>query len=769
MILYYTSIARKTFVLLFALLFFTNQNIYAQEQIRPLRITEEIEADGILNEPTWNKAPVISEFMMISPVPGGKPSFNTEVKLLYNDTYLFVGIKLFDPEPKKMIATAMERDSDVEDDDNVVVIIDSYNDNLNGIAFATNPLGVRQDIEISQNGEGINEDFNTFWNVAVKITENGWIAEFKIPFSSLRFTEKEEVIMGFKVLRTIRRLNEEIIAPPFDENIADPHFRLDLALDIIFENLTCKKPVYFTPYIVSDIQKNKILNSTGSQYESNYSAISRKNYFEKSVTDKILSNIGADLKMGLSKNLTLDVSVNTDFAQAEVDDRIINTTRFNVFLPEKRAFFLESEDYFNFNMGPTRLFFSRNIGRSQGLIVPVLGGVRLTGQHKGFQVGALNMQTMAMEEEGLPSENFSVLRVKKELYNNGSYVGGILTNRISISDLSVSNQVAGVDYLHRINRKWFTSGAFSGTFNSREETSFTRNNMAAQFKLVKQSNRGFSHILDAKYLGEDFDPAMGFMRFNNLTQFRSGNSYSWVTENSKHIAGYKLESVLMNARNSSTGASEISNINVSPLLHFKNGSMIKLTPFEFYQDTFNFSWNMNSDIIVPAGNYPMWFSSVYMSSPATKRYKLESYAKKGDYYGGHMNNIWIGGKFNLNKYFQFETSYDYNHIRFANDFHILNQEALFETHLVTLNLNFQLNSKISMKALVQYDDMSNNFGSNFRFRYNPREGTELFIVINHGVNTMRQPMQPLNQELPLIANQSVIVKFIRTMDFNRLR
>ncbi len=554
-----------------------------------------------MDEPAWDIAPVISTFTMIDPTPGGKPSYTTEVKLLYNDAFFFVGIKLYDPEPNRLIATAMERDSEVENDDNVVMLIDSYKDNLNGIGFATNPLGARQDFEISQNGEGMNLDFNTFWNVATKTNDDGWIAEFVIPFSSLRFNEKEEVIMGFKVLRNVKRKNEIVIAPPFDHSIANSYFRLDLAMSIVFENLQCKKPIYFVPYVVADMQESKYLNTTGDSWESDYSAMSRNNYFKNPGLDKFLSNVGADFKMGISKNMTIDLSLNTDFAQAEVDDRIINTSRFNVLLPEKRAFFLEAEDYFNFNMGSTKLFFSRNIGRKKGIMVPVLGGARLTGQFNGYQIGALNMQTMGVESEEIAAENFSVFRLKKDLYSNGSYIGGILTNRMSLFDNTVSNQVFGTDYMHRFNNKWFSRGAVSGSVNNSVETPFDQSNMAGHFSLVKLTNKGFSHILSADYLGENFNPALGFMRFNNLTTFNAGNSYSWITEDHKTIAGYGIESTAMIAINSSTGADEIYNFNLSPLIRLKNGAAIKLTPADYYQDIYDYSWMMNDDIGVPAG------------------------------------------------------------------------------------------------------------------------------------------------------------------------
>lgn len=729
-----------------------------------LRTAEKINADGVLSEKAWSDAESITGFMQTEPVPGAASSSSTVVKLLYDDNYLYVGVQLSDPAPGKIIATAMERDSDVEDDDAITIIIDSYNDNLNGIGFATNPLGARLDFEISQNGQALNYSFNTFWNVVCNVTNEGWTAEFIIPFSSLRFQEKEQVVMGFKAIRLLKRNNEYSVFPPHSPDIADPYYRLDLTADIVFSKLQSKKPLYISPFVTADIVQNQVLDTSANRYKPEFAAISQKNYIDNDTPDRLLSNIGLDVKAGLSKNFTLDLTMNTDFAQAEVDDRILNITRYNVFFPEKRAFFLEAQDYFNFNMGVTRVFNSRSIGIEQGKIVPIIAGARLTGQAGGYQVGLMNMQTHEVEEAGIEAQNFSVFRLKKDLYKNGSYLGGIITNRISTSNSSVSNQAAGLDYLHRLNNRWFlqTAAATSaGHFNLKR---MSLSDAGSQFRLVKFSTRGFSHVLDVSYAGPAFNPGIGFLRYQSLIWTTFNNGYAWITENHKSIANLKLENTFQYAYNPSTESPEFVNIALAPVVQWKNGAAMKLTMLEYYRDTFGFSWYLSDDILVPGGDYHQYYSTLYFVSPGNQQYRGDLWGKYGDFYGGRMINAFVGGRYNVSKHLKLGVRYEFTRIQFPENFSTSSDDPLYLTNLFSFNFSVNFSARTSIKALVQYDDFSDSFGSNIRFRYNPREGTDLYIVLNQNINTLRTPLVPGAPELPAIQGQALMLKFIRTFD-----
>lgn len=730
----------------------------------PARIAERITADGKLDEAAWSAAVTLDGFMQTDPVPGGAPSYASSVRLMYDDDYLYIGMVMLDPDPSKMIATAMERDSDVEEDDAVSIIIDSYNDNLNGIGFATNPLGIRFDFEISQNGQNINESFNTFWNVGCATAADGWTAEFIIPFSSLRFQQKEQVIMGFKAIRLLKRSNEYSVFPPHKSDIADPHFRLDLTTHISFANLKSKKPLYVAPYIAGDISQDKIYDPASNKFVQQINVLSRNYYVKDEVHDRLFSNIGLDVKAGLSKNFTLDLTLNTDFAQAEVDDRILNITRYNVFLPEKRGFFLEAQDYFNFNMGVTRVFNSRSIGIENGSMVPIIGGARITGQASGYQLGLMNMQTHGVTEQGISPQNFSVFRMKKDLFGNGSYIGGIVTNRTSTGDRSVSNQVAGVDYLHRLGRKWFMTASLAGSTDSNTDEKEGITNLGSQFSISKKANQGFGHRLEVSYAGADFNPAMGFLRYQNLIWTANNNSYTWLLQEHKHIAFVAIENGALWGYNPLGEFTEFLNLSVAPVMIMKNGATFKAMPIDYYRDNFGFSWMLSDEITIPAGDYHQYSSNIYASSPENNQYYGEVYLKYGDFYGGTISSLYAGAYYNISKHIKTGGDYEYNHILFPDSFAIPGESPLYTASLASMNVELNFSAKASIKALIQYDDYSDTFGSNFRFRYNPREGTDLYIVLNQGVNTIRTPYFQGLPQRPVIQRQVLLVKFVRTFD-----
>src|SRR5258705_2033118 len=347
-------------LILFCLVsFFTN----AQEKYSPLRITKDIIFDGQLKEPVWLQTPVVSDFIQADPVAGNAPSERTECRFVYNDEYLYMGVKVFDSEPSKIVAKSMERDFVPGYDDGVALILDTYHDKSNGLVFAGNPAAARNDEEISEDGNFEKLSFNTFWDLETHRDSTGYEMEFLIPFSSLRFQSGDTVSMGFRLVRSVIRRNEWNIYPATNPTAFNIWNKVSLADEIVFTNLKSKKPFYLAPYMIANYSAWNTLNETGTAYEKHTEWMTWKNYSKNKTLDKIISNIGADMKYGITKNFTLDLTLNTDFAQVEADDYIVNLTRYDINLPEKRIFFLESQHFLESPINDyASIFNSRSIG-----------------------------------------------------------------------------------------------------------------------------------------------------------------------------------------------------------------------------------------------------------------------------------------------------------------------------------------------------------------------------------------------------------------------
>ena len=391
-------------------------------QLHPQKITDFVNLDGKLDEAIWQTAEVIDSLIQGYPNIGASPTQPTRVRILYNDSFLYIGIDAYDSLPSRIIATGLERDVYYSSDDHVSVMIDSYNDKRQALLFATNPLSARFDEEVLDNGNGFNAAFNTFWDVKSHRNESGYSIEFQIPFSSLRFQPSDNVTMGIKVVRYIKQRNEYDLYPTADVQLANAVWRVNNCQEIVFTNLKARKPFYFIPYVKGNYLESKSWIVEDSKMITTNEFMHRNHFSGNEALDKVISNVGFDIKYGISKNFTLDVTANTDFAQAETDNRIFNFTRFAINLPEKRNFFLESKDYLSFSTGSGMLLFnSRTIGIEKGSMVPIIGGIRVSGKANGLQIGLLDLQTHGIDELAIDPQHFSVLRIRKEVWGEWQF------------------------------------------------------------------------------------------------------------------------------------------------------------------------------------------------------------------------------------------------------------------------------------------------------------------------------------------------------------
>ena len=374
--------------------------------------------DGVCDEALWQNADSIPMFMF-RPNHGGRTDQRSEVFITFDDKNLYVGARLHYSGDARPIVTTKKRDGIDGGSDNFGIMLDTFNDNENALCFETNPAAVRSDFTISNDGqtnEGrlpFNRSWNTFWDVKTSLSDNLWQLEMRIPVSSLRFQAVDgKVYMGMSIWRLIVSLQETQVFPLMTNEFGRfSIWKPSQAMKVVFNGLQMKKPVYLTPYVLA-----------GMDQENQYDA-SRLDY--KMKTD-FKWNAGLDLKYSLTSNMTLDVTLNTDFAQVEVDDQLVNLTRFSLFYPEKRQFFIERSSIFTMRTGyMDQLFYSRRIGIYENEIVPIIAGARLVGRVGNWDLGFMDMQTAAIDfvedtdsVTRAPSTNYGVLRVRKGVFNS---------------------------------------------------------------------------------------------------------------------------------------------------------------------------------------------------------------------------------------------------------------------------------------------------------------------------------------------------------------
>lgn len=723
--------------------------LYSQEQLLIPRIQGEIKFDGKVDDPCWINVQPIS-MVMHTPVFGSQPSEKSEIMFCYDDNYLYIGARLFDSDASAMLVSSKKRDEAEVANEALGIILDSFNDKENGLGFATTPTGLRTDFTISKDAISsdpirgpMNISWNTFWDVKTTVDESGWFSEIRIPFSSIRFKVQDgKAVMGLICMRMIAHKNETDIFPAIPPNWGDwSVFRPSKAQEVVFEGLVSRKPFYIAPYLIGGFQQEYLLNSDATSYE-----------LER---DPRLTG-GLDVKYGLTNNLTLDLTLNTDFAQVEADDEQINLTRFSLFFPEKRTFFQERSSIFTFDFEPqTSLFYSRRIGLYEGDQVPIIGGARVTGMAGRWDLGFLDMQTRTLKatdgSKVLASENFGILRVRRQIINENSYAGGIITSRVG-TDGSY-NTAIGLDGIFKffendyLNVKWVQT-----LDNTLDNNKLNLDQARIHFNWYRFNNKGLSYALAYGRSGKFFDPKMGFQSRTDYSHYYGGIGYGWIPGESSKLLNHKLD--LRNItyfNNSDNSAQSIWN-ELSYEFRFKSdysGMMSFSRMFENVTDTFSFS----RDAEVPAGKYAFYLFETHLNSPQTNRLVLGADFFTGSFYDGTRYSFGLETAWMLGSTLQLSLNYDHNILNFKE------RGQSFSGGVAGFKALVMFTTKLSFSTFVQYNGTEHDLISNFRFRYNPREGNDLYIVVNEGRSTFRDLENP---RLPVFNSRSVLLKYTYT-------
>ncbi len=711
------------------------------EPVVILKAESPIDFDGAVNESVWDNIEPLS-LTTQSPVYHAEPISQTEIRLTYDNAYIYLAGKMYVNHKDDIVSNSKRRDAMVLTDW-FGIVIDSYNDKQNALGFFTTPAGNRMDANVLNDANGsnpLNLSWNNFWDVEVTQDEHGWYAEIRIPWSSLPFEAIDgQVKMGITTWRYAAKYNEIVISPDISPEYGEmAAWRPSLAQEYIFQGISPKKPFYITPYALAGFSQEKaILEASPDRYTA---------------TKDIKREVGLDLKYGISNNWTVDLSLNTDFAQVEADNQQVNLTRFNLFFPEKRLFFQERSGLFDFNFPRgNKLFYSRRIGiNADGAPIPIIGGVRLTGRSGGMDVGFLNMQTADSSSEN--GENFTVARVLKQVINKYSNVGFILTHR---NDLEGQHNTAfGFDTTIRLfGQTFWTMRAAQTIDNDAGQSLFGFDNQKAFTSISKRSQKGFVYAGSLTRVGKDFNPRMGFERRSNYFRHGQRIGYNWFPDSQSAIFKHGPQGRGDFFWNNTSLDLETMNYRVGYAVQWRNFWAIDLG-YRRSVDVLTEVFELSDDASIPLGRYTFSGLNAEFTTNQTLPVSAILEIDQGQFYDGERTSVSLTPLFQASSSLELSGSYQYNKINFSA------RDQAFISHLISANTLVMFNTKLSISALLQYNSLDKNFLGNVRLRYNPREGNDLFIVYNDLLNTERSRIE--GPTIPLSTGRTILLKYSYT-------
>ena len=690
--------------------------VNAQQAVPPkldaIRLAGDITLDGALDEPSWSQAPVAQNFIQNDPREGMPATFDTEVRVLYDDDALYFGVFAKDDQPSRLIANDLKKDFDTEQSDGFRIILDTFHDQRNGYQFATNPGGAKWDAQMINEGRENNPNWDGIWDVATRITETGWYAEIRIPFRTLRFSAADSQLWGMNFERKLRRLNEDSYWSP----VARIYDIQRVSLAGTLEGMRGVRPG-------KDLRVKPYVLSSGSTVAGRRT----RGDFEG----------GLDVKYGVTPGLTWDFTVNTDFSQVEADEQQVNLTRFNLFFPEKRDFFLENSGIFQFGGAiqggggnsitagrqnqsqDMRLFFSRRIGLSDdGRAIPILGGTRLTGRQGVYSLGLLNIQQRA--DGSVPATNFTALRLRRDILAN-SDIGAIVLNKEMGGPHF--NRVAGVDANFRFGQYLTSGGYLTKTFSPEEAVPSSGNEFASRANILFDHRR--TRIgATVTAIGQRFNDELGFVPRRGIINYEAQANYrfrpvalaKWIREIQPHwnVDMFKSQA---------DGSLESRYQDFHFPLNFQDGTFFEagVNPNVEVIRT-SFPINSSRGIRVNPGRYEFNEYFILVNSNQAAPFAMGARYSNGEFYDGYRRSYSLGPSFRLNENLNTAVGMQIQDVELSTGNYV--------TTLVTGRVNYNFNTKMFVNALLQYNTDSHQWSSNLRFNIIHRPLSDFFLVYN---------------------------------------
>ena len=667
----------------------------------------------------WDESQPIAGFVQAEPFQGQAASESTEVRLVYDDQAIYVGVTLHDSDPSQIVTTDTRRDAVLDEMDSFQIIFDTFRDEQNGFVFGTNAAGIQYDAQVRDQGDAT-ETWDGSWDVRTSMGQTGWTAEFRIPLRTLRYGPPPQT-WGVNFFRNIQRRRERTYWSPLPREYELQ--RLSSAGELRGLSLATPRNLKLLPYVVSSANRD---------------------FTPDSSTD-LDGDIGFDAKFGITPSLNLDVTYNTDFAQVEVDTQQINLTRFNLRFPEKRPFFLENSELFRVGKGnELDLFFSRRIGVDErtGSLTPIRGGGRVSGKVAGFNVGVLNMQTA--DNDTTPANNFTVLRASRDLPSR-SGIGAMFVNRDSTGSLARSG-----DY-----NRTFGADARAGIGERVSLAAF-----AARTQTPGLTGRDYAYNVDSEYddgrhrvqlewgeTGEDFNPEVGFLE--NEDGYRRYRVSFQETMRQQRIRDWGFREFLPHVNYTRydylDGGLNSAELHTDNHWDWENGNFISVAlngtwdglrqPFEVYPG-----------IVVPAGEHGGLRVTSRFNTDRRKWIFGRLQWDAGKFLTGTQSSPTVQVILRDSGRFALDTTWNYRAIELP--------QGSFHTNLGNMRVTYNFTPSVFVQSLLQYNDRTDRWSTNLRFHWLQTAGTGLFVVYN---NT-----ESLNGFGPV--NRAFIVKYVRQFD-----
>ena len=705
--------------------------------VRAVRIPEGLKLDGRLEELYYREVPAISDYIQVDPNPGAAATEKTESWIFFDNANVYVSARCWDSHPEREIANEMRRDSqNILQNESFTVVFDTFNDKRNSVFFQTTPLGAQRDQAITDEGNTPqNLDWSAVWEVKTQRFDQGWTAEIAIPFKSLRYNSNPTQIWGVQLRRIVRWKNEWAYITTLPAHLGvRAIFYASLFAELVgLETPSGGVNLELKPYGISGIRTDRAATPP--------------------LNNKIDRDVGLDAKYGLSKSLTLDLTYNTDFAQVEDDTQQVNLTRFNLFFPERREFFLESQGLFSFGTGTGNtgsntpvLFFSRRIGLNNGRPVPIAGGARLTGRVGANSIGFLNIQAREDEVSNSRSTNFTVLRAKRDILRR-SNVGVLYTKRNETTQGGVpSGQTFGLDGLYSLSPALNVNAYYART----EKPGVTGDSASYLTRFDYNADR-YGFQVERLKVGDRFNPDVGFLRRTDFKRHFSQVRFSPrpARNRMKAIRRFIYLGNIDYIENN-RGRLDFREQEGQFQIEFFNSDRLDLDytrDYEFIPKPFAIA----SNVTVPQGGYT--YQSFLTSYFAGRQHKLSGTVslQQGSLYGGNKRTLGLSGaRTDLTAQLALEPGFSLNWVSLP--------WGKFTSSVITERTTYTITPRMFISALTQYNSSSHTFSTNARFRWEYRPGSEMFIVYSDGRDTSLGGFPPL-------VSRAVIVKVNRLLRF----
>ena len=723
--------------------------------IRAIRLLEGLRLDGRLDEPVYEVIPAVTDLVQQMPVEGATASEKTEVWVMFDRANVYVGARMSDSAPpSRWVANEMRRDtSQLRENDSFWVAFDTFMDRRNGVVFYTNPLGALGDFQITNEGNP-NSDWNPVWDVRTGRFDGGWTVEMAIPFKSLRYRAGLMQVWGIQLRRNLRRKNEQAFLTRVPISAGRRGlFRLSDAGTLVgLEAPQDDNTLEIKPYGISGVTTDLASRPP--------------------TRNEVDGTVGLDVKYSLTQNLTADLTYNTDFAQVEVDEQQVNLTRFSLFFPEKREFFLEGRGIFDFALGagqssresalrrmgggggssrgagnaPT-LFYSRRIGLENGVVVPIIGGGRVTGKIGAFDVGALSIQTGDGAQPGAESTNFTVARVKRDILRRSS-VGALFTNRSIATGGDGASQTYGADATF----SFYENVSLIGYLAKTQIPGFGGQDASYQGQFTYAGDR-YGAQAEHLLVEDNFLPDVGFRRRDNFRRSFGSWRFSPRPASIALIRQFRLEGSFEYIVTADGGLVETRQSQIGFSTEFETSDRVGVSlanNYEFLMEPFE----PGPGVTLPVGGYGFRDFETTYAVGAQRRVSGIVTVRLGEYFNGEIRSIGFSRpRVELTPELSIEPTVSVNWVN--------TPQGSFRTDLTFARLTYTFTPRLFFSGLIQYNSAAKTISNNLRLRWEYSPGSELFVVYTEDRDS--DPLRP--DRLSELRNRGLVVKINRLFRF----